>query len=76
MSAPKTVFVIPRKGVILAGIPATGAEVDAALAHEWEAARLATIRRAAPAPSVAPRGTTARVARGSAERKPAVPAEG
>lgn len=31
----------PRPGVILAGIPATGADVPAPLAREWIAARLA-----------------------------------
>lgn len=38
----KTIRIKPRKGVILAGIPATGADVPAELAEEWLAAKLAT----------------------------------
>lgn len=32
----------PRRGIILAGIPSSGADVDAALAQEWIAAGLVT----------------------------------
>jgi hypothetical protein len=39
---PKTIRIKPRRGVILAGNPATGADVPAELAEEWIAARLAT----------------------------------
>jgi hypothetical protein len=37
-----TIKVRPRSGIILAGIPAAGAEVDAALAREWLDAGLVT----------------------------------
>ncbi len=44
-----TVFVIPRRGVELAGIPSTGAEVAPELAKEWQDAGL--VRRPAPVKS-------------------------
>lgn len=45
----RTVFVKPRGGVVLAGIPAAGAEVPEALAREWIEARLVTSPSAANA---------------------------
>lgn len=35
----------PRRGVILAGIPAAGADVDAELAREWERNGLVVIEK-------------------------------
>ena len=49
---PKTLRIKPRPGVILAGLPAAGADVDAELAQEWIDGHLA-VRVKEPDPTPA-----------------------
>lgn len=54
-----TVRVRPRTGIILAGVPATGADIDSALAAEWLANGLVT-RVDPPKPQPKQPGTPAK----------------
>lgn len=53
------VFVTPRPGLILAGIPASGAYITAELAAVWEADQLVVRQPEAP-PRQSPMGSTPR----------------
>jgi hypothetical protein len=66
-----TIRIKPRKGIVLAGIPAVGADVDAALAREWLAAGLVTAVKPAPARAAtsAPTGPARRVATRGSDRR-------